>query len=178
MRHAESERNLERERIEKENSNELTLSIKKRDPDIELTSKGIEQAAATGKALKEKFGSFDIAFVSPFKRTRQTAEIILDNMKCNCDYRIEERLREKEMGILDMYTKKGIKEKFPDEYERKQREGKYYYRPPGGESYADVGLRLYSFIGSMMRSGSGKNCLVVAHSVVVKMFRKNIEKML
>lgn len=179
VRHAESERNLERERIEKYDSNELMLPILKRDPDVRLTPKGKLQAEITGKALKQEFGNFDIAFASPYVRTQQTAEIILNIMgrRKQCDYRLEERLREKDWGILDLLTKKGIQQRYPEEYARKEREGKYYYRPPGGESYPDVGLRLYSFLGSMMRSGGNKNVLVVTHSVVVKMFRKNLEKL-
>ena len=149
VRHAESERNLERDRIEQYNSNQLMLSTPKRDPDVRLTRRGISQAEITGKALGEEFGSFDIAFVSPYIRTQQTAKIILE----------------------------GIQQKYPEEYERKEREGKYYYRSPGGESYPDVGLRLYNFLSSMIRSASNKNALVVTHSVVVKMFRKTLEKL-
>ena len=175
IRHAQSERNLERERMEKYNSDQLMFSIKKRDKDIELTDKGKEQVLKTAKALKNE--KIDLVFTSPYLRTKQTTELLLNGMNISPEYRIDDRLREKEWGILDMYTKKGIMQKYPEEYERRKREGKYYYRPPGGESYADIGLRLYSFMGSLIRSGSNKNVLIVTHSVVVKMFRKVIEKL-
>ena len=47
---------------------------------------------------------------------------------------MEERIREIEFGILDGLTSEGIKARFPQEHKRRKREGKYWYRPPGGES--------------------------------------------
>jgi len=177
VRHAQSEVNIARERLEQFHSDALEVKIKKeiRDADIKLTPLGEEQACKTGAGLKKEFGSFDIAFVSPYARTQQTAEYILRGMDCKPDYRLEERLREKEFGSVSHLTKKGIAKYFPHEYARLQLEGKYYFRPPGGESYPDVNLRVYSALNSILRSAVGKSALVVTHSVVVKSFRKTIE---
>jgi probable phosphoglycerate mutase len=48
---------------------------------------------------------------------------------------IDERLREKEFGILDRLTRAGIEEQFPDQAEFRRLLGKFYHRPPGGESW-------------------------------------------
>ena len=42
---------------------------------------------------------------------------------------MEERIREVEFGILDGLTGEGIRATFPQEAERRKREGKYWYRP-------------------------------------------------
>jgi len=55
--------------------------------------------------------------------------------------------------------------------------GKYYYRPPGGESYPDVNLRVHSFLGTLVRERAGGRVLVVTHSVVVLCFRRLLERM-
>ena len=55
--------------------------------------------------------------------------------------------------------------------------GKFYHRPPGGESWCDVILRLRSVLDtiSLHHSGPGKRVLIVAHQVIVLCFRYLIE---
>jgi broad specificity phosphatase PhoE len=54
----------------------------------------------------------------------------------------------------------------PEERRRRQHLGKFYHRPPGGESWADVALRLRSFLGDASRA-PGERALIVAHDAVV-----------
>jgi broad specificity phosphatase PhoE len=89
----------------------------------------------------------------------------------------EERVREIEFGIMDGLTKKGIRERYPLEAKRRQTLGKYWYRPPGGESWPDVALRLHSFLGALNRDCRGESVLVVCHSVVVLLFRRLLERL-
>ena len=88
----------------------------------------------------------------------------------------EERIREIEFGILDGLMPKGIKVEFPKEDARREREGKYWYRPPGGESRPDVALRVQSFLGTLTRDCREKSVLIVCHSVVVLIFRRLLER--
>ena len=62
---------------------------------------------------------------------------------------VDERLREKEFGILDRLTRSGIEELHPDQAEFRQLLGKFYHRPPGGESWCDVILRLRSALDTI-----------------------------
>lgn len=57
--------------------------------------------------------------------------------------------------------------------------GKFYHRPPGGESWCDVILRLRSVLDtiSLHHSGPGKRVLIVAHQVIVLCFRYLLEDM-
>lgn len=176
VRHAESLKNVERARVEQFDSNRLKLDIKERDMDIELSEKGEWQAIAAGKALKPLM-RFDAVFVSPYIRCRQTADLIVEQLGYSPKVVVEERIREKEFGVVDNLTKKGIAKFYPDEWERRMRDGKYYYRPSGGESYPDVALRVHSLLGTLTRDYRRKNVMVVCHSVVVKVFRKLLERL-
>jgi broad specificity phosphatase PhoE len=49
--------------------------------------------------------------------------------------------------------------------------GKFYYRPPGGESWTDVLLRLRSVIDTLTREYNNCRVAVVSHQVIVLCFR-------
>lgn len=174
VRHAESERNVRRARALK--TGELEYGTAVRDMDVPLTERGEKQAEATGRYLSKKF-RFDRVFVSPYLRAVQTTHLILSHSAHRLAPSYEERIREKEFGILDGLTRDGIIEKYPDEWKRREREGKYYYRPPGGESYPDVALRVRSFLGTLARDCRKLSVLVVCHSVVALTFRRLLERL-
>ena len=72
--------------------------------------------------------------------------------------RTDERLRERDFGAFDGMTGAGIREQYPDEAKRRDLLGKFYYRPPGGESWADVALRVRSLLfteGAAATTASG-----------------------
>ena len=175
LRHAESERNVARAAAMETEALEYGGMI--RDVDVRLTARGRDQALATGQGLAQLPFHFDRIFASPYERTLTTAHLVREQLKYSVDVTWEERIREIEFGILDGVTKAGIQHKYPDEWARKQRLGKYWYRAPGGESYPDVALRLHSFLGTLTRDFRGKSVLVVCHSVVVLLFRRLLERM-
>lgn len=174
VRHGESQRNVGKDAATARGELEYGGGI--RDVDVTLTPRGEKQAEATGKYLGGKF-RFDRIFVSPYVRTVGTAEIMARSFKGSPQVVCEDRIREKEFGILDGLTKPGIIKKFPEEWRRRERDGKYYYRPPGGESFPDVALRIHSFLGTMARDYQKQTVLVVCHSVVVLMFRRLLERL-
>ena len=191
VRHGESERNAAKDRA-KRSASTHSFGLGLRDMDTPLTKRGLEQARETGTALAKR-RRFDTVFSSPYKRAFQTAECILAGLKHKPPIVLEERIREIEFGILDGLTTEGIKKKYPEEYARREREKKYWYRPPGGESRPDaftdtgrsvlsesdrpdVALRVHSFLGTLTRDYRGKSVLVVCHSVVVLIFRRLLER--
>ncbi|HZW72618.1 MAG TPA: histidine phosphatase family protein, partial [Caldimonas sp.] len=89
----------------------------------------------------------------------------------------DERLREKEFGILDRMTTFGIREKYPELAEQRHHVGKFYFRPPGGESWCDVILRLRSFLDMLAREHRGDRVLVVGHQVIVNCMRYLLERL-
>jgi broad specificity phosphatase PhoE len=84
--------------------------------------------------------------------------------------RVDERLRDRELGILDTLTSLGVENRLPTEAARRRRLGKFYYRPPGGESWADVALRLRSFLRDVDLYDSGHPVIVAAHDAVIMLF--------
>src|SRR3979409_1284830 len=135
------------------------IDIAQRDMDVPLSSKGQEQS----HALAEWFANLDAKerpeaiLVSPYRRAIATAEVIRD--QCSESQPIplvvDERLREKEFGALDRLTRVGIEQLYPEEAEIRKHVGKFYYRPPGGESWCDVILRLRSALHTLNLHYSG-----------------------
>lgn len=148
-----------------------------RDADVELTDRGREQARQTGLALSQKLKPFDLAYVSPHRRTVDTFNIIRAQLGEGLDVRLEDRIREKEFGVVSTYTRSGMKKHMPLEAKRLEMDGPYYFRPAGGESYPDIGLRLHSFLHSLYSHQSGKRILVVTHADVILMIRKMLERL-
>ena len=63
----------------------------------------------------------------------------------------------------------------PAEAARRKRLGKFYYRPPGGESWADVALRLRSLLGDLRLDHAGGRVLLFGHEAVVFLLRYLLE---
>jgi broad specificity phosphatase PhoE len=177
VRHGESVGNVAREAAEL--AGHPIIDIADRDMDVPLSDLGEQQAAALGTwlAALPRGARPGVALSSPYKRACGTAEIALDVAGLRVPVVLDERLREREFGVLDRLTKPGIIARFPDQAEARARVGKFYHRPPGGESWADVALRVRSALDSVTREYGGQHVLVVAHQVVVLMFRYVIERM-
>jgi broad specificity phosphatase PhoE len=158
------------------------IDIDIRDVDVELSELGIQQAEALGRwfATLPADQTPDIILTSPYVRARHTAEIVAKSAglaRNKYALVVDERLREKEFGILDRLTRVGIEAYHPDQAEFRRLLGKFYHRPPGGESWCDVILRLRSATEMMSREYCGQRVLLVGHSVVVLCMRYLLEHM-
>jgi probable phosphoglycerate mutase len=158
------------------------IHIDVRDVDVPLSELGIEQAAALGRwfASMPTTDRPDVILSSPYLRARSTAEAVYAAV--NSEFQIaeivnDERLREREFGILDRLTRYGIQQRHPDLAAARQLIGKFYFRPPAGESWCDVILRLRSILDTISLHYANKRVLIVSHQVVVLCFRYLIEKL-
>lgn len=174
VRHAQSAGNLAAEKAHAAGAQ--LIDIAPRDADVPLSDLGRRQAQALGEWLTDQ-QACDVAYVSPYRRARETLEIGLRAAQWSPPVFHDERIREKELGILDRLTRLGVQARFPDQYELRVRVGKFYYRPPGGESWADVVLRQRSFFESLMHAHDEARVLIVTHQVVVLGFRYIIESL-
>ncbi len=182
VRHGESAGNVARDAAVA--AREQIIALTTRDVDVPLSDRGEEQANALGHwfaSLPEEKKP-TVVLTSPYVRAQQTTKIITrlgDFPYASNSTRliVDERLREKEFGILDGYTKYGIAEQFPRQAKLRQSLGKFYHRPPGGESWCDVILRLRSAFEMMCHEFCGERILVVCHSVVVLCMRYIIEQL-
>jgi probable phosphoglycerate mutase len=119
-------------------------------------------------------------FTSPYLRARATAKLVEQASGFApgaSDIVVDERLREKEFGILDRLTRLGIEQRHPDQAASRRFMGKFYYRPPAGESWCDVILRLRAVLDSISLHCGGKRVLIIGHQVVVLCTRYLLENM-
>ena len=178
VRHGQSTRNADRE-VAKAQGKYADFTEGVRDQDTSLTSIGEFQSLSVGRELRRRFDAghpIDLIYVSPYLRTRQTMDKIVEGLGYQPKVIVDERVREIDFGILDGVDAQALKAKYPDEVKRRTREGKYFYRPPGGESRPDVKIRLRSFLDTIVRDCRGLNVVVVCHSVVVLGFRALLER--
>lgn len=152
------------------------IGVPARDADVELSEVGRQQALALGRLLSG-IPEDERAHVwsSPYARARQTAELAIRTGGWRTGIVVDERLRDRELGILDMLTSAGVEARFPEEAERRRWLGKFYYRPPGGESWADVALRLRSLLADLDRLMPGQRVIMVCHDALIMLFRYLLE---
>jgi 2,3-bisphosphoglycerate-dependent phosphoglycerate mutase len=178
VRHGESAGNVAREAAIE--AGERMIDIDIRDVDVPLSQLGQRQAIAVGRwfgALPEESRP-NIVLTSPYLRSRHTAGLIVKTAGMREDSYsliVDERFREKEFGILDRLTAVGVREHYPDQAEFRRLLGKFYHRPPGGESWCDVILRLRSATEMISREYCGQRVLIVCHAVVVLCMRYILE---
>jgi broad specificity phosphatase PhoE len=178
VRHGQSEHNKILDDINEGFSTKSLQKLSKiRDADLELTDLGKEQALKTGKYFKKRGEKFDIVFYSPYKRTCETKNKIIEGYSKKIESYEDIRIREREYGRLHFLNEEQIKKQFPYEHNARILEGEFYYRLLGGENYPDVGMRVMSFLDMLSRDYAGKNVLIVTHYFVYKMFRFWIERL-
>jgi len=179
VRHGESAGNVARDAAHAAGAERIELSH--RDVDIPLSPLGEDQARALGRWFASAVPDDrpDALLVSPYIRARQTLDLFRAQGGATGDdpVGIDERLREKEFGILDGLTTSGVASVYPDQAEFRRILGKFYHRPPGGESWCDVIFRLRSLMDTIALHYAGRRVMIVAHQVVVLCLRYVIENL-
>jgi broad specificity phosphatase PhoE len=177
VRHAESEGNLADDKARDAGAERLDLTH--RDADMPLSPTGREQAAALGRAWRRRGEEQQPTRIlsSPYERALQTATCAAEAAGWDhLELERDERLRERDLGMLDGFTKHGIEARFPEEAERRAWLGKFYYRPPGGESWADVAGRIRAVLEANAPSDH-ERLLVVSHQAVIMVARYVLESL-
>lgn len=180
VRHGQSSGNVARDAADLGGHAEIQIDT--RDVDVPLSELGIEQS----RALAHWFLAMapadrpDTVLSSPYLRAVQTANLLKAEGALAAGFSkfcIDERLREKEFGILDRLTRMGIEQRHADQASFRRLLGKFYHRPPGGESWCDVILRLRSLMDTISLHYGEKRVLIVAHQVVVLCLRYLLENL-
>ena len=177
IRHGESAGNVARETAHSIGGEDI--DIQTRDVDVPLSTLGERQAAALGRwfASMPEGERPEVILSSPYLRARTTALAVHSALGTMNEIVADERLREREFGILDRLTRLGIERRHPGLAASRRLMGKFYFRPPGGESWCDVILRLRSVLDSVSLHYPEKRVLIVGHQVVVLCFRYLIEQL-
>lgn len=180
VRHGESAGNVARDAADAAGLSHIDIAD--RDMDVPLSPLGERQSGAVGRwfAGRPEEERPGVMLVSPYRRARQTADLIRSagGLDPNAPAPVvDERLREKEFGILDRLTRRGIEQLYPEQAEFRRLLGKFYHRPPAGESWCDVILRLRSALDTISIHHAGGRVLIVGHQVVVLCMRYLVETM-
>ena len=158
--------------------------------DVDLSSKGMEEAKAAGKALKEMGLVFDVAYTSYLKRAIKTLNFVLEEMdELYIPVNKSWRLNERHYGALQGLNKAETAKKYGDEQVHIWRRSfgiappsidetsEYYPKSdrryadlddkdiPLGESLKDTIARVLPYWHSNISKSleEGKNVIVAAH---------------
>jgi len=178
IRHGQSAGNVARDLAEDAGVELIELAT--RDADVPLSDLGQQQSMALARWFEQMPHEQrpELLLVSPFVRARQTGDAVVRALGLEADAMcVDERLREKEFGVLDRFTRQGIHRRFPELAEQRKLVGKFYFRPPGGESWCDVVLRLRSVLEMLRRDARQRRVAIIAHQVIVNCFRYLLEQL-
>jgi broad specificity phosphatase PhoE len=133
--------------------------------DIPINGRGRDQAAAVGRELlRVRPDVTGFRFVaSPLGRTRETMEIM--RLRLGLDaagYAVDPRLMELTFGDWEGFTWSEVKARDPDGARARDAD-KWTFRPPRGESYADLTLRVRGWLDEL-----AVPTLAVAHGGVAR----------
>ena len=151
VRHGQSEWNLK------------NLFTGWRNPD--LTELGIEEARATGRALKEAGIVPDLYYTSSLRRAQHTLDLMLEEMGIlNVTITRNVALNERDYGDLSGLNKDDARAKWGEEQVMIWRRS-FDVPPPGGESLKDTAERTVPYYDAeiLPHLRQGKTVLVAAH---------------
>ena len=132
--------------------------------DVDLSPKGVEEARAAGRKLRELGVKFDETFTSDLLRAQKTLKIILDELAIELPTEKDQALNERDYGDLTGQNKAEAAEKFGAEQVHIWRRS-FDVAPPGGESLKDTAARTLPYFDAKIlpKVAAGKNILVSAH---------------
>lgn len=140
----------------------------------ELTDVGVQQARDMALLLKEK--TIQLAYTPDLTRCQNTlAEVLKFHPECQ-ETIIDNRILERNYGDIGGKLHQDIIDQFGEEQYKKWHRG-WSDRPPGGESYADVEIRIQDFITDLRSKYSDKDLSIAicGSSNSIRLFRKIME---
>lgn len=178
VRHGQSEGNVARRLSEAGDHSAYTKDFMDRHTaSLRLTRRGREQASRAGAWIREEFGldkiGFDRYITSEYTRAMETAGLLgLPRADWFCDFYLTER----DWGELDICPENEREEKFGAALKRREVEP-FFWRPPNGESFAQLCLRVDRVLHTLHRECSDKRVIMVCHGEVIRAFQVRIERM-
>jgi broad specificity phosphatase PhoE len=116
------------------------INVSTRDADTPLSDLGHEQAAAlarwfAAKELAERPNVLNVLAIRACTTDGAAAGRDSNWHRSRRNFRRTSGSARKSFGILDRHTRHGILSKFPELAAQRALVGKFYFRPPGGESW-------------------------------------------
>lgn len=123
------------------------------DGDVPLNEVGRSQAMVASSESKELLESIEVIYVSPMKRTRETAELLFEGL--NKEFEFIEGLREWRVGDWESKHRSEVPNPFNSTED-----------PPNGETRQQFEERVINTISDLVKASDGKKILIVAHGGV------------
>lgn len=143
----------------------------------DLTSKGIDEAHATGLLLKKQSKIYSYLFTSLLDRAINTANIIIEELDLNgINVVRDEALNERDYGELTGLNKDDAREKWGEDQVHIWRRS-FDIPPPGGESLKDTADRVIPYYENKILPllFEDNNILVSAHGNSLRALVMHIE---
>lgn len=178
VRHGESEGNVANKAAEKGDTSHFTDEFRQKHSSTwNLTPRGEEQAKAAGQWIKQNIneGKFDKYYASTYRRARRTAGLL--NLP-DALWGLKDYIREHDWGNLDLMTDEERLNKYPELMKIREM-NPYYFAAPGGESLADVVIRVRNgIIATLYRELPGQRAIIVSHGNIMWPIRIILEGIL
>ncbi len=142
--------------------------------DAPLTKAGRDDAKIIAQRLKDQ--EIGIAFQTTLKRSKETLKEVLKGRKEEVTIYTDDRMIERDYGTLSGKTHlQVVKSNGIRNYDAWHRS--FSTRPPQGESFADVELRVRKFIKDLyaLAQKEKTNIAISAHGNSIRLFRKIME---
>ena len=152
---------------------------------VPLSDRGRDQARAAGAQLADYLDAHTPGrrpvtrlWVSPYRRTRQTADCVQETSRGWITDRVEHILLcEQQFGLFDGVPEPDLPTRFPNEYGYYDMQcrfgGKFWARMPQGESRFDVAKRIHQAFGTFHRDAAEHgihDIIVFCHGVTLRAF--------
>lgn len=177
VRHGQSEGNAAKRLSEKGDNTGYNLLKDRHTRSYRLSERGREQATAVGKWLVKEFSKdgvvFDRFYTSEYTRAMETAALL--NLP-NATWFRNFYLTERDWGDIENCPDDERAEKFGEALKMRLIEP-FFWRPPNGESFAELCLRLDRVLQTIHRECNEKRVIIVCHGEVMRAFRVLLERM-
>lgn len=176
VRHGRSEGNEAREQSKQGDNSPYTPEFRaRRNREWRLTDLGIAQAKAAGRWVREQISpTFSRYYTSEYLRARETAGYLgLPRASWVQDI----LLRERSWGRADFVMPESERYELFSAELAARREDPCYWRPPEGESLAEVCLRVERVLNRLGRECPGGTCILATHEDVMWAARFVVERM-
>ncbi len=130
--------------------------------DLPMSAQGEAQIRRLAPRLGDRMTP-DVFYCSDLVRSRRTAELLAGGRAI--PLRIQPELREINLGAWEGLSRRDVAEQQPVEYERRGRDIENF-RPPGGESFADLAMRVLGFWQSLTAGTAEGTIAIAAHAGV------------
>ena len=144
--------------------------------DFPLADEGRNQAEHLGNYFRQRNQKFDRILSSPFKRARETAELVTKQLEMPPKIEFVDAFKEFNIGKLEGIKSSEVLDKYPA----------YYQRPPsswldfseyGGESWEDMQKRVDAVMHKYVNDDdllSDKKLLIVSHGGAMRGIIRNL----